>query len=141
MDNSISISLGTPDYGWLPVNLRYKDLQINFDASNVLNNPIDEINNIITQLKDNETKRIIFWLEAPAYFFDITKKGKSYILAISYSEDLLDKITEPNLLHTINGSESEIIEPLRAAIRRFETLTYDKQHWLGFNDDDEPNKE
>jgi hypothetical protein len=137
MDNSISISLGTPDYGWLPVNFRYKDFQIDFDASNVLNDPIDEINYVITQLQDHEAKRITFWLEAPAYFFDITKKGNSFILAISYSDDLLDKITAPNLLLTINGSESEIIEPLRSEIKRFETLTYDKQHWFGFNDEDE----
>lgn len=141
MDNSISISLGTPDYGWLPVDFRYKDFQIDFDASNVLNDPIDEINYVITQLQDNETKRITFWLEAPAYFFDITKKGSNFILTISYSDDLFDKITEPNLLQTINGSESEIIEPLRSALKRFETLTYDKQNWFGFNDEDEQNNE
>jgi len=141
MDTPISISLGTPDYGWLPVDFRYKDFQIDFDASNVLNDPIEEINYAITQLQDNETKRITFWLEAPAYFFDITKKGNNFILAISYFDDLFDKIKEPNLLQTINGSESEIIEPLRSALKRFETLTYDKQHWFGFNDEDKQNNE
>lgn len=141
MDNSISITLGTPDYGWLPVDFRYKDFQIDFDASNVLNDPIDEISYVITQLQDNETKRITFWLEAPAYFFDITKKGNNYILTISYSDDLFDEITEPNLLQTINGSKGEIIEPLRSALKRFEALPYDKQHWYGFKDEDEQNNE
>ena len=137
MDNSISITLGTPDYGWLPVDFRYKDFKIDCDASNVLNDPIDEINYVITQLQDIETKRITFWLEAPAYYFDITKKGINFILTISYSDDLFDKITKPNLLQTINGSEGEIIEPLRSALKQFKSLTYDKQHWYGFNDKDE----
>lgn len=137
MDNSISITLGTPDYGWLPVAFRYKDFHIDFNASNVLNDPIDEINYVITQLKDNETKRVTFWLEAPAYYFDVTKNGNNFILTISYSDDWFDKITEPNLLQTIKGSEDEIIEPLRSALKRFEALNYDKQHWYGFNDEAE----
>jgi hypothetical protein len=141
MDSKISITLGTPEYGWLPVAFRYKDFQIDIDASNVLNDPIDEINYVITQLQDNETKRITFWLEAPAYYFDITKNGNEFTLTISYSDDLLDKIIEPNLLQTIKGSEDEIIEPWRSALKQFEALTYDKQHWDGFNDEDEQNNE
>lgn len=136
MDNSISISLGKPHYGWLPVNFRYKDFQLDFTTSNVLIDPIDEVNYIIAQLQENETKRITCWLEAPVYFFDITKKGNNFILVILYSDDLHDTITESNLLHTINGTESEIIEPLCAAIKCFETFTYNTQHCLAFNEED-----
>ncbi|MCC6634478.1 MAG: hypothetical protein IT251_03115 [Chitinophagaceae bacterium] len=135
MDNNILITLGRPAYGWLPVVFRYKDFQIDFDASNVLNDPIDELTYVTTQLQDNETKRITWWLEAPAYYFDITKNDNSFSLTISYSDDLFDKVTEPKLLQTIKGNEDEIIEPLRLALKHFETLTYEKQHWYGDNDE------
>lgn len=135
MDNNILITLGRPAYGWLPVVFRYKDFQIDFDASNVLNDRIDELTYVTTQLQDNETKRITWWLEAPAYYFDITKNDNSFSLTISYSDDLFDKVTEPKLLQTIKGNEDEIIEPLRLALKHFETLTYEKQHWYGDNDE------
>jgi hypothetical protein len=46
MKNRISITLGTPEYGWLPVDFCYNDFKINFDASNAINDPIDELYNI-----------------------------------------------------------------------------------------------
>lgn len=137
MDDFISITLGTPKYGWLPVAFRYKDFQINFDASNVLNDPIDELTYVTTQLRDKETKRITWWLEAPAYFFDITKNDNNFSLTIFYSDDLLDNVTKPKLLMRIKGSKDEIIEPLRLALKHFETLTYEKQHWYGDYDEEE----
>jgi len=137
MNNKISISLGTPEHGWLPVVFRYKDFQIDFDASNVLNDPIEELMDVTMKLQDNEVKRITWWLEAPAYFFDITKNKNNFRLSISYSDDLFDKVTEPQLLHTIKGSEDEIIEPLRLALKHFEMLTYEKRHWYVDNDEEE----
>jgi len=139
MDNNISITFGTPEYGWLPVDFRYKGFQIDFDASNVLNDPIDELIYVTTKLQDNETKRITWWLEAPAYYFDITKDDNNYSLTIYYSDDLFDKVTEPKLLQTIKGNEDEIIKPLRLALKHFETLTYEKRHWYGDNDEDDEN--
>jgi hypothetical protein len=141
MDNAISITFGTPHYGWLPVTFQYKDFQLSFEASNVLNDPIDDIIYLTLHLQDKETKRIAFWLESPAYYFDITKNGSEFILTISYSDDLLDDVTKTDLLHTIKGSEGEIIEPCRSALKQFEELIYDKQHWYGFNDEDEQNNE
>jgi len=128
MENRISITLGTPDCGWLPVDFRYKDFQIDFDASNVFNDPVDELIYVTTKLQDNETKRITFWLEAPAYFFDITKNGDNYSLTVSYTDDL-DEVAETELMLTIKGNADEIIKPLRLALKDFEMLEYEKQHW------------
>lgn len=129
MDNKISITFGTPEYGWLPVNFHYKDIQIDFDASGVMNDPIYELTYVTTQLQNNETKRITWWLEAPAYYFDITKNDNWYSLTIYYSDDLFDEVTQPKLLHTINGNEDEIIKPLHSALKLFEKLKYEKHHW------------
>jgi [ribosomal protein S5]-alanine N-acetyltransferase len=86
MDSKISITFGTPENGWLPVAFRYKDIKIDIEASNVLNDPISEIKFVITQLKDDETKRITFWIEAPAYYFEITKHGNEINLFKIYSD-------------------------------------------------------
>lgn len=129
MNNNISLSFGTPEYGWLPFDFRYNDFQIKDSASNVLNDPIEEIIYATTQLQNNETKRITWWLEAPAYYFDITKNDNNYNLTIYYSDDLFDKVTPLKLLKTIEGNEEEIIEPFRLALKQFETLEFERSHW------------
>lgn len=129
MDKSISIILRTPDYGWLPVTFRYQEFNLDFYASNVLNDPVEELLDIAYELKDKEKKRITWWREAPAYFFDVEKNGNSYCLTISETTDLLKKTAENKLILTITGTEKEIIEPLRVALQQFAELEYERSHW------------
>ncbi|MBK0402151.1 hypothetical protein I5M27_04095 [Adhaeribacter sp. BT258] len=131
MNNRISIKFEKPEYGWLPVVFSHNDFKIDFHASNVLNDPIDELIYVTTKLQNYETKRITWWLEVPAYFFDISKNPNNYSLAISKTDDLFDKISEPKVLLAINGNEGEIIEPLRSALKQFASLTFEKSHWYG----------
>src|SRR5688500_20375043 len=88
MNHSISIKLGTPEHGWLPVNFNYQDFHIDFAASDVLNDPIEELYNAITKLQDNYSRQIIWWLEPGAYYFDLEKKGQEITLKISFTDDL-----------------------------------------------------
>ncbi|MEA4917265.1 hypothetical protein [Proteiniphilum sp.] len=76
MDNSISITFGTPKHGWLPIDFHYQDFHLDFDASDALNDPIEELYNAVTNLQDNELKRITWWLEPSAYFLTLKEKDK-----------------------------------------------------------------
>lgn len=127
MKNKISITLGTLDSGWLPVVFHYKDFQLDFHASNVINDPVDELIYAANKLQDNETKRITFWLGASAYYFDMTRNGDIYRLTVSYSDDLFDEAAEPIIMQTIQGHEDEIIKPLRLAVAAFVMPDYDRQ--------------
>jgi hypothetical protein len=102
---------------------------LNFDASNALNDPIEELTIVTTQLKDDETKRITWWLEAPAYYFDFAKKGQNFTLTIYETDDLHNDLIEPKLLFSISGNEKEIIEPFSIALKNFSSLKYEKFHW------------
>jgi len=69
MDNSISFTFGTPKHGWLPVDFHYKDFHLEFAASDVLNNPIEELFNLVTRIKDSEAMRVTWWLEPGGILF------------------------------------------------------------------------
>jgi hypothetical protein len=129
MDNTISISFGTPKHGWLPIDFHHKDFHLNFDASDCLNDPIEELYTAVTELQNNESKRITWWLEPVAIFFDIERKGKSIVLTIIETDDLHDEEADKARLITITGDEKEIIEPFRIMLRQFASQNYEENHW------------
>ncbi len=88
MNNIISIKFGTPYYGWMPVELSYYDFKLQFDASNVFNNPLDDLYRALINLHTNKTKEIMWWLEPFTYFFTIVNKGQEYTLTIFQAEDM-----------------------------------------------------
>ncbi len=53
MNNAISITFGAPEHSWLPVDFRYSNFHINFDASDALNDPIKELSDVVNEFLDN----------------------------------------------------------------------------------------
>jgi hypothetical protein len=129
MDKLISIVFGTPEHGWLPVDIHYKDFHLNFDASDVLNDPTEELYNAITELKYSEVRQTTWWLEPMAYFLDFEKKGQIFSLTIIETDDLHDETAEKKQLIKITGNEKEIIEPFRKELKQFFSHNYEEKHW------------
>jgi hypothetical protein len=129
MDNSISIKLGIPEHGWLPVDFRFKDFHLDFAASDVLNDPIEELYDVVTNLQDNELKRITFWLEPGAYFFEFERTGKGISVTIIQTEDIHNESAIKSILRTIIGNDKEIIEPFRTELKHFSLQIYEENHW------------
>ncbi|WP_210463128.1 hypothetical protein [Rufibacter roseolus] len=129
MENSISIKLGPPEYGWLPIDFRFADFHLDFAASDVLNDPIEELYEVVTKLKDNELKRIIFWLEPAAYFFDFKRNGEIITLTIIEKDDLNIESSKESTLILISGNYKEIIAPFRTELKRFSLQVYEENHW------------
>lgn len=128
MNNLISIVLGTTEHGWLPVDFNYKDFHLDFEASDVLNDPIEELYTAVTKLQDNEVKRTTWWLEPMSYFFDFERKGQSIVLTIIETDDLLDESTDKTQLIKITADDKEILEPFRAVLKQFSLQTYEENH-------------
>jgi len=129
MDKSIVVMFGNPEFGWVSVDFQYNDIHIDFRASDVLNDPIEELSVAVTELKENEVKRVAWWLEPDAYYFDFEQKGQNIQLTILETEDFLDKSVENKKLITITGDMKSIIEPFRIALQQFSSRKYAKHNW------------
>lgn len=129
MAELFSIVLGNPKHGWLPVDFHYNDFHLEFTASDVLNDPIEELFKVLTKLGDNEIRRITWWLEPVAYFFDFERKGQIITLTIIETDDLHNESCEEKKLMQITGDENEIFRPFRSVLNQFSSQTYDENHW------------
>lgn len=73
-ENDFFISFGVPKHGWLPVTFRHKGFILDFDASDALNNPIEELFNLTISPQANEKRTVTWWLEPAAYLFNFKIK-------------------------------------------------------------------
>ena len=123
----IKFKLENPEHGWLPVCLAIEDFHMNFDASDVPNNPIqDLITSLVLAIQCTESK--VYWhLEPGYYIFSFIPNGEKqfeFNLARSNSEN-----SNEELLKQVSGTFSSIILPFYRAIKTFTTYNFNQKHW------------
>ncbi len=131
MRNSIRISFEEPSNGWLPLHFVHENLTLVICASDVLNDPIEELYNSIIRLKEgrNGGDSIMFWLEPAAYFFYFEKKSDEYSLTISEIDYMDDPEDQRTVVKIIHGTYKEIIAPFEKLLTDFHSKIYSEEHW------------
>lgn len=129
MENSVYINIGKPTHGWLPIDFYYDGLRLEIHASDVLNDPIEEIYKTITRLREGKTGQIMCWLEPAAYYFYFEKKSNEYVLTISETDDIHDTEDKRKVIRVITGSYKEIVAPFEKPLIEFCSKTYENEHW------------
>lgn len=78
------LGLGRPTHGWLPFRLELASVVIDDAASNVLNDPVDELLDLLAySLSPSGTEpRVCFWLEPAGYALDVCTAAGSAELFI-----------------------------------------------------------
>ncbi len=126
MANNISIKFGKPEAGWLPIHFKTDDIDLEFEASNVMNDPLNEFIHAIFLLKSGLSSEVICWLEAPTYYFHFARTEDIYTLTISESDDYKSK---KRTLHIIKGDYDLIVKPFKEALLQFCDEKYEKRDW------------
>lgn len=127
MQNSkspFSFDLGTPEYGWLSVNLRTKDLNLAFESSDVPANPIEQLISSLILLCNGVTEppTVSWHLEPSYYHFNFRETNDLIILEISTSEQATPK-------QELTGTFTEIVYPIYRELRKFGAAEHLEQHW------------
>ena len=128
MDASIIIAFGMPEHGWLPVDFHYGDCHLQFYASDVLNDPIEELRGITT-MYPQECRQVSWWLEPAGYIFDFAKNGQNMTLTIYETDDLHSTNAETLPILTIEAKSEQITEPFHTALKQFWSMQYEEKHW------------
>lgn len=129
MGKSIILNFGEPEHGWLPVDLHYEEFKIEFDASDVLNDPIEELLNALLNIENGGSKQITWWLEPAAYYFYLEKDNSNYTLSILETENINNSDDKREIVKTIEGNYNQVIAPIRKSILEFSSKTYEEKHW------------
>ncbi|GGZ94326.1 hypothetical protein [Algibacter mikhailovii] len=123
----IELNLGNPKNGWLPIELKSTDFELEFNASNIPENPTDKLcESLILTMNGIETE--ICWnLEPECYFFELKQSGKNINLNISNSSGITKN---RNLIYEMTGDFESVILPMYRSLKKFSTLEFDNADWI-----------
>ena len=125
----IECKFGVPHHGWLPVKIFIGDFWLDMEASDVPENPLNNlISSLIHALSGFESEA--YWeLEPANYYFIFTPRGgDNYKFSIFFAEDGSIE-SERQHIFEISGNRNEIILPLWQAIKEFLAHPYSEPHW------------
>jgi hypothetical protein len=126
MNKPLSINFGTPEHGWLSVDIISDDYTFNIDASNIPVNPLEILCSVLLDLKIDYVGEVWWHLEPASVFLEFKKFNRNYQLTIA----LADTHESPRTVEKVfNGSFQEIIEPFINALALFYSKTYEDKHW------------
>ncbi|WP_179020611.1 hypothetical protein [Winogradskyella forsetii] len=123
----IELNLGNPKNGWLPIELKSAEFKLEFNASNIPENPTEKLcESLILAMNGIETE--ICWnLEPECYFFEIKSSQNGVYIIISKSSG---KTENRNLIYELNGSFETVILPMYRSLKKFSTLEFDNADWI-----------
>lgn len=122
----IGLNFGKPKNGWLPIELKSADFELEFNTSNIPKNPTDKLcESLILAINGIETE--MCWnLEPECYFFELKHSGKEIELNISKSEGITES---RNLIYKLTGDFESVILPIYRSLKKFNTLEFKKTDW------------
>jgi hypothetical protein len=127
---SVSLTLGVPFVGWLPVEIKAHDFQLSCDASDLGLNVIDQLALMTKQLDDGQSSECYFYLEPGAYILTVDVVSNIALMQIQFVEDFNNQdISDPETKYKNEIDLVEFRKSLRNALRNFKDFEYGDENW------------
>ena len=83
----LKLSFDTPQYGWLPCKLKFGEHFVEFEASDVPNNPVGDLVECLWKAIRGEASEVWWHLEPAGYFFLMEPNGSELLFKLQFSAD------------------------------------------------------
>ncbi|WP_444997505.1 hypothetical protein [Aliikangiella sp. IMCC44359] len=83
----LKLNFGSPHHGWLPCELRLGEHFVEFEASDVPNNPVEDLVDCLWKAIRGEASEVWWHLEPAGYYFLMEPNGSELLFKLQYSPD------------------------------------------------------
>jgi hypothetical protein len=118
----------SPEHGWLTFYVTVDGQIVEIDASDVPNNPMQDLLDAIRRVSQGENTRVWWHLEPGWYVFDFEHKGDSLLFRIALVNDTTPGSRETTVA-SIETAPSDVLLPLWRFLRRFQSEHHHEPHW------------
>ncbi len=123
----IRLVFAQPRHGWVHTRLHLGHRILEFVASDVPNNPIEELHAAVTATAAGGRGEVWWHLEPAGYFFELSNVSGRRRLRVLFSEHslFLPRVEVASVCRT----RTELLLPLLRALRQFESFHAREPHW------------
>jgi hypothetical protein len=133
MSTAPKLKLGTPGAGWLPVRLDVGDQSLEFAASDVLSNPIEDLCSSLLDIAAGRASNADWFLEPGSYVFALAASGMNVTLEVVLVERWTSEGREMPEQRTSmlswSGSTEEIVTSFWRSLKQFQHADITKEQW------------
>jgi hypothetical protein len=123
------VVIAEPRNGWVSVSLCIGSEELEFSASDVPNNPIEELIGAMLDVSVNREATVWWHLEPDGYYFELSPIQEQVQLRVLFAEhSRRDRRRE---VACIAGSKQDILLPLWRGLRQFQSFDVMEPHWPG----------
>jgi hypothetical protein len=123
----MKFEIGNPEHGWVNIKLSHNETEIEFDASDVPNNPISELILAIESALSGIDSLVWWNLEPAGYYFKFKISGSELELEVLYSINSIESQAQSILV--VSGSCHELLVVFWRALRKLETFNHKEPNW------------
>jgi hypothetical protein len=123
----IRIAFSPPEHGWLRLSLDVDGTHVDIDASDVPNNPIQQLVDAMDATTRGHAALVWLNLEPDGYFLHFEPAGDRVRLRLDFASESL--AANSRTIVTLECSKSEALLPLWRFVRKFQSCGYREPHW------------
>lgn len=125
-NRKIRLDIGNPKNGWIPIEFNSTDFKLEFNASNIPENPTDKLCESLILALNGINSEICWHLEPECYFFELKPNENKIILFISKSGGITEN---RNVIYEMTADFESVILPLYRSLKKFSTLEFNEIDW------------
>lgn len=129
----IKITYEPPRQGWLRLSLQLAEKTIEIDASDVPNNPVQDLIDALAGAAHGHSTSVWWNLEPAGYFIYFQHVRNEVQLSIKYDD--ASKESRAHDIAMIQGSPAKILLPFWRFLRDFQSRSFTEPHWPDVNYD------
>ena len=123
----VKLSFKKPEHGWLPTTLEVKEKNIEFDASDVPNNPVEQLIYSLSRALDGLRSTVWWHLEPAGYYFHFQPEVGQLRFSVTFSEDS-NELDQKEIVSII-CSPKDVLLPFWRALQTFASYNSSEPHW------------
>lgn len=127
----INVKCRPPSHGWLALKLKVNEHTIKIDASDVPNNPMQELLFALDNAAHGMEASVWWNLEPDGYFMRFTPVGSEVEFALDFA--IRSERAQSRPVLSARGSRSTVLLPFWRFVRDFQSRSYQEPHWPSVN--------
>ncbi|MFZ6873882.1 hypothetical protein ACO0LF_17640 [Undibacterium sp. Di27W] len=123
----LQISYTPPSHGWLALTLTLDGKVLEIDASDIPNNPVQELITALEDIVRGQDSSVWWNLEPAGYFMYFERAAENLKLRIEYADDGMPGHAKE--VAVIQGRPAQILKPFWRFLREFQSQAFAEPHW------------